>query len=723
MNGDTLGSLSRTETGVDSANLSADDEERAPSISSLRPVLSFPLDKSDNENDNDNESSTTRRRRPRPRRNPNRGGRGGTRGALSRATTGISRATTTTFSNEDGEPPPLADIRSLLYGQNKPGPCSYCKKNPNTVHWRRPYHEYIRQLTASGWTYLRRLDNFMAFPDHSGKRRLPPEVKARWRSKLSLTVLDYLDGGQIKSETFNNCYSLREFLLMDRPEHVKGRLFLMEDLSREAIEFLGSAFNVEPDFWEGHISGTASLLGGNYVYGPYNTRVKFPSRLLAKSKRSAHFRMDFVKFRTNTEKEDPIAPQAENFNILRYSETIDEPLRKPSYFDDDEVKQQIWTDQRVSVLMLPHGDNQWTGIIVFDPSFEDSRDQSPWKTRSFAKYPSIHSQMEPSYVFSNGRSDYEDFISIQLSKTPAEVEAAIADSYYGIHELFLLIASQWTTCSSSIWVQLATLEQRIQDNVGGEIEAVLSVHVKDLLQWQTMVEAFLLMVNLSIEQLSSGGFRDGWKRFEHTDTNQHLILETEKDIVAEFERLKNEFRAFKERINRNLALFNSSISIEESKKAIKESESVSLLTKLAFVFIPLSFIASLFSIQGNMAPGGNKFWLYWVISIPLTIMTFFAAAIVTWLAKSVGQYFTFAFWLNRKPQRPKPKFQKKTPLKERLMLYLPWRKKPINNFQKAVEEGTLRKTMTGTESTFTRTTTKAESDFNLEMRPVPTFST
>ncbi|KAL1839374.1 hypothetical protein VTJ49DRAFT_1609 [Mycothermus thermophilus] len=61
--------------------------------------------------------------------------------------------------------------------------------------------------------------------------------------------------------------------------------------------------------------------------------------------------------------------------------------------------------------------------------------------------------------------------------------------------------------------------------------------------------------------------------------------------------LEAEIRAMEERCERAQQSLRSDLSLVESKRGILEAESVSRLTKLAFVFIPLTFAAGLFSMQ------------------------------------------------------------------------------------------------------------------------------
>ncbi|KAK6349130.1 hypothetical protein TWF730_009886 [Orbilia blumenaviensis] len=55
----------------------------------------------------------------------------------------------------------------------------------------------------------------------------------------------------------------------------------------------------------------------------------------------------------------------------------------------------------------------------------------------------------------------------------------------------------------------------------------------------------------------------------------------------------------------------------DSRRSIAEAVNVRRLTIIALIFVPLSWVASVFSMGEDFAPGQPKFWLYFVVSIPL----------------------------------------------------------------------------------------------------------
>ncbi|KAK4131678.1 hypothetical protein BT67DRAFT_436139 [Trichocladium antarcticum] len=69
------------------------------------------------------------------------------------------------------------------------------------------------------------------------------------------------------------------------------------------------------------------------------------------------------------------------------------------------------------------------------------------------------------------------------------------------------------------------------------------------------------------------------------------------ELTAALHALQTDMAAMADRCERLQHVFTADMSLLESKRGIAEAESVSRLTELAFLFIPLTFAASLFSMQ------------------------------------------------------------------------------------------------------------------------------
>lgn len=75
-------------------------------------------------------------------------------------------------------------------------------------------------------------------------------------------------------------------------------------------------------------------------------------------------------------------------------------------------------------------------------------------------------------------------------------------------------------------------------------------------------------------------------------------------------------------IDRSSQSLLAEMQIADSRRGIAEAESVSKLTELAFVFIPLSFVASLFSMQIHELDGGVPVYQFALVAIAIVIAAY-----------------------------------------------------------------------------------------------------
>lgn len=68
-------------------------------------------------------------------------------------------------------------------------------------------------------------------------------------------------------------------------------------------------------------------------------------------------------------------------------------------------------------------------------------------------------------------------------------------------------------------------------------------------------------------------------------------------------------------------IITAMVQLIASHESIYQAEDVRRLTYIAIAFIPLSFLASLFSMSDPFGPAGEFFWVYWAAAIPIAIAT------------------------------------------------------------------------------------------------------
>ena len=153
-------------------------------------------------------------------------------------------------------------------------------------------------------------------------------------SRMNVTRLDYLDSGEVLSDKYTDADALRDALTeKNQPEDTRKchlRLFIVEDLSRDVIELLGSNLDIEPAFFREQL----------FDYAWYNTRDRWVDppnlNMVAKQNRWAPIRFVTARYFNTTALFQEGFEQAQKFNVLR----------RP---DDDQNNKSVWDDGKAIV--------------------------------------------------------------------------------------------------------------------------------------------------------------------------------------------------------------------------------------------------------------------------------------------------------------------------------------------------------------------------------------
>jgi len=73
------------------------------------------------------------------------------------------------------------------------------------------------------------------------------------------------------------------------------------------------------------------------------------------------------------------------------------------------------------------------------------------------------------------------------------------------------------------------------------------------------------------------------------------------------------------RLENMLLVVTSLVQIIDARQSFAETANISRLTVLALVFVPLSYVSSLFSMNSENVPGSKGFWVYFAVAIPVTL--------------------------------------------------------------------------------------------------------
>lgn len=136
---------------------------------------------------------------------------------------------------------------------------------------------------------------------------------------------------------------------------------------------------------------------------------------------------------------------------------------------------------------------------------------------------------------------------------------------------------------------------------------VLRRHMQRLLENKTFIETQASMVRHdSLRPCLSSGSKSKLDAILH---DFDYLLEKAKDLTNE--------------CDRGMGIMMNKASIKEAQRAIVQAERVTKLTKLAFVFVPLSFTCSFFGMNFSQFSAGSdlSLWVWAALSAPVLLLS------------------------------------------------------------------------------------------------------
>jgi hypothetical protein len=406
-----------------------------------------------------------------------------------------------------------------------------------------------------------------------------------------------------------------EAIMNKDTDDCQGRLIIVEDLSKAIIETLGSSLDIDPLFFASHIHGPKVDINSSKP-----SLAILPSRVMNQNFLSLQYQrsMDFGVC--------PRAPRkmSRSSNVPRKVVLL--PLLKDTYIGLEQ--------QSCSVLLSSTRSKSWLGNVIpaarRDKAYDDSGLILVDKPNSDL-YTSPEKQMIlPSRPFQGG---YEDF-----SERPSFSEAD--EGYPGRTSLLEDLAWYWQKARPPAFdstqptlLSLAYYPLKISAAEWVSYVAVMSNSIK---QYEYTTEAphqrdGLRKIDSDLRSLEVWGRRclqtTSKLRFaidflQHR-TNHNPDLAEYTLMIRDFEHISALVDTYGRRLESMVPVVTSVLQIADTRRSLREAANVTRLTNLALLFVPLSFVASLFSMNGGVTR--HDLAIYFAVAAPLCVVVFFVA--------------------------------------------------------------------------------------------------
>lgn len=194
-------------------------------------------------------------------------------------------------------------------------------------------------------------------------------------------------------------------------------------------------------------------------------------------------------------------------------------------------------------------------------------------------------------------------------------QAMAHDPFYAIHELLMSFAYSEAQF-------LNVIESKINEDIAKEFSPDHNISPANMIYFQGLLDnhAETLRRNVATikyRQEASWPQPSEEKLAKKTAAQVQALLQDYKGLLERTETLSYTCKA-------RLQILMSRAGIVESNKAIEQAKVVTKLTRLAFVFIPLSFVSSFFGMNLTplIQPPGLSLWLFFAVSAPVVILLF-----------------------------------------------------------------------------------------------------
>jgi hypothetical protein len=394
----------------------------------------------------------------------------------------------------------------------------------------------------------------------------------------------------------------------DSAETPSLRLFLIEDISYDVVELLGSRFNIDPLFFEAYVDHD------NLATPPLSKG----QRLRMSAMYRQWFRLQSVRLHFQLDHNDIIndRKQSECFNINRRCY----PRHPYGSFKlgITDTRTTIWIGNDLACA------NITIGIVLVDPTIAGGK----WLSRdrdACVHMPNLN-KLEAYSLPKRPDSWYGEIVEM-TSRYPWFASPRSTGVF---DQLAIVCPSIYATCAE--WLETCEMVDDITDKIGWEMRRTpnsgsMATHIdtclRRLSEWRWNIRTWRKMAKETLNEALPAAARLTAGTVTHLDPPPSAL----DDITFDFERVLSKLEELETRVERLIDRATSEMQIAAARESLAESHNLARLTWLATIFIPLTFMSGLFSMSDNIGSMKDTFKIYFTVAIPVAII---ALVIARW---------------------------------------------------------------------------------------------
>lgn len=178
----------------------------------------------------------------------------------------------------------------------------------------------------------------------------------------------------------------------------------------------------------------------------------------------------------------------------------------------------------------------------------------------------------------------------------ADSPSILSVGYYPIR----IVLAEWNLYTHLTSRYLKYYEHSIRNNTG----PLRDEHIVDLQRWRRLSKCSQYRLDMLAGVIAS-----------------HMRSEDEEEpwalLLKDTNWLREQLHDYCQCLEQMVTVATSIVQLLDARRSILATVNMRRLTYIALVFIPLSWVASLFSMSDRYSPGHDLFWVYFATALPL----------------------------------------------------------------------------------------------------------
>ncbi|KAI0850581.1 hypothetical protein F5Y00DRAFT_268334 [Daldinia vernicosa] len=418
------------------------------------------------------------------------------------------------------------------------------------------------------------------------------------------------------------------FIAKDASSNAVGLCLLVEDIGPSVMETLGGILDVDPYFFCGHIERRFVDIEKD---PPSSLMTSIPSRISSQNFANFHYQRPIDLGELDAYPSIP--------HNLRLRGSSTRPRRAlPELFG----RYIGLIRSCFSILYKRLDGDRWICLMLMDSistdvigclSTKDSAQEASFRTRQ-VPYRNRRGSISGMPKFSEFRNT-PGFIDVRPISMMDEVARLLEDcasastrppSTYNLFFLstgpIRLIIDEWLTYSLIMGRYIKVYEYSTQ-SVQDRLTNFESEDVVDLYRWRRRSQHSLHKLQVLkwfVESLLNPSKR-------HRDSS--LPVEEGEALTRDINYIIAQIEQNGNALETMIPIMASIIQLLDSRRSVVEAIYVKRLTYIAIVFLPLSFVATLFSMSDNFSIAGTGVWIYVATAVPLLLLVLVVSGLPT----------------------------------------------------------------------------------------------